>query len=407
MEILGLVWAASIINQQAPVVMATGLGNHEFRQQPPVPIEGIAYWFESLVQVYGWGTANLEPTAAFSSYASTTSWLVPSLSSVTLTPARFDVSNPAFSPLSPVISSGLTGIQPPIRSAAEITDSGQLVALNQWHSWDAVAAVRVMESGASVGPDETSLDSPSSQCLTDVAVNHETDAVPQTMPAKLQVWVHNHFVGEVTGRKAAQRIADSMRLLIRDGELDPTQLHPLLGSNFVGVSHRSDILFLVDETMQSHPEIPPAATAIQWINNLRIAFNEAPMTLVQVQMAMMGLTETSQALYGSASWYGPGFHGRQTANGERFNENALTAAHKTLPFNTHLKVTNRLNGKSVVVRINDRGPYIGNRTLDLSKAAAYCLSALGRGVIPYEAVVLETLPKPHLSELTTAKLIGE
>ena len=73
---------------------------------------------------------------------------------------------------------------------------------------------------------------------------------------------------------------------------------------------------------------------------------------------------------GIASWYGPGFHGRKTANGERFNQNALTAAHRHLPIGTKVLVTNVSNGKSVEVRINDRGPYIKGRVIDLSKAAA-------------------------------------
>lgn len=72
---------------------------------------------------------------------------------------------------------------------------------------------------------------------------------------------------------------------------------------------------------------------------------------------------------GVASWYGPGFQGRKTANGERFNTNEMTAAHKTLPFNTLLKVTNLENGVSTVVRINDRGPFIRGRIIDLSNAA--------------------------------------
>ena len=70
-----------------------------------------------------------------------------------------------------------------------------------------------------------------------------------------------------------------------------------------------------------------------------------------------------------ASWYGPGFHKRLTANGERYNMYALTAAHKELPFGSVVKVTNLENNKSVIVRINDRGPYIGGRGIDLSKAA--------------------------------------
>ncbi|MBK7255497.1 MAG: septal ring lytic transglycosylase RlpA family protein [Ignavibacteria bacterium] len=70
-----------------------------------------------------------------------------------------------------------------------------------------------------------------------------------------------------------------------------------------------------------------------------------------------------------ASWYGPGFQGRKTANGERFNTYEMTAAHKTLPFNTLIKVTNLDNGVSTVVRINDRGPFVRGRIIDLSNAA--------------------------------------
>ncbi len=80
---------------------------------------------------------------------------------------------------------------------------------------------------------------------------------------------------------------------------------------------------------------------------------------------------------GKASWYGPGFHGRRTANGERFNTNAYTAAHKTLPFGTKVKVTHAKTGKSVVVRINDRGPYAHGRVIDLSRASARAIGISG------------------------------
>ena len=80
---------------------------------------------------------------------------------------------------------------------------------------------------------------------------------------------------------------------------------------------------------------------------------------------------------GAASWYGPGFHGKKTANGERFNTHDLTAAHKTLPFGTKVRVTNEQTGKSVVVRINDRGPYAHGRVIDLSKAAAEAVGISG------------------------------
>ena len=83
---------------------------------------------------------------------------------------------------------------------------------------------------------------------------------------------------------------------------------------------------------------------------------------------------------GKASWYGPGFHGEQTANGEIFNQNKLTAAHRTLPLGTKVKVTNFKNGKSVDIKINDRGPYVGDRIIDLSRAAAKKLGMDKEGV---------------------------
>ncbi len=85
-------------------------------------------------------------------------------------------------------------------------------------------------------------------------------------------------------------------------------------------------------------------------------------------------------LSGMASWYGPGFHGRQTANGERYNMYELTAAHRALPFGTKVRVTNRKNGKSVMVRINDRGPYAGERVIDLSHGAAQAVSMTEAGI---------------------------
>ncbi len=82
---------------------------------------------------------------------------------------------------------------------------------------------------------------------------------------------------------------------------------------------------------------------------------------------------------GIASWYGPGFHGKKTANGERFNKNELTAAHRTLQMPSLVRVTNLDNGKSVVVRINDRGPFKRSRVIDVSSKAADLLDFKGRG----------------------------
>lgn len=83
---------------------------------------------------------------------------------------------------------------------------------------------------------------------------------------------------------------------------------------------------------------------------------------------------------GTASWYGPRFYGRKTASGEVFTKQGLTAAHRTLPFGTKIRVTNERTGKSVVVKVNDRGPFSGNRVLDLSHAAASAIGMIDSGL---------------------------
>ena len=94
-------------------------------------------------------------------------------------------------------------------------------------------------------------------------------------------------------------------------------------------------------------------------------------------------------IYGKASFYGSEFNGRKTANGEIYDENVLTAAHRTLPFGTFLSVTNTRNNRSVIVRINDRGPFHPHRILDVSKLAAEELDMIKYGVAEIEAEILD------------------
>lgn len=95
---------------------------------------------------------------------------------------------------------------------------------------------------------------------------------------------------------------------------------------------------------------------------------------------------------GLASWYGRQFHGRKTANGDQFDMYAMTAAHRSLPLNCYIRVTNQDNGKSVVVKVNDRGPFHGNRVLDLSYAAATQLGITQKGV---GNVTIERIESPR------------
>lgn len=132
------------------------------------------------------------------------------------------------------------------------------------------------------------------------------------------------------------------------------KLHSQLTKSVLAVEGKTQ------STNQSHPLLPATQTTIPVKDRSLVA----------------------QAIRGRASWYGPGFHGRPTASGERFNQNAFTAAHPYLAFGTRVRVTNMNNGKSVIVRINDRGPFVAGRIIDLSKAAARSIGLMRSGVAP-------------------------
>ena len=106
------------------------------------------------------------------------------------------------------------------------------------------------------------------------------------------------------------------------------------------------------------------------------------------------LTRVGDEYRGTASWYGPNFHGKLTSNGETYNMHAMTAAHKTLPISTVVRVTNLRNGKSAVVRINDRGPFVDTRIIDLSNRAAKAIDMVGKGTAPVKLEVLGFSYKP-------------
>src|SRR6266545_8287567 len=130
--------------------------------------------------------------------------------------------------------------------------------------------------------------------------------------------------------------------------------------------------------------LPPRATAARWLVVLLLlgACTRAIVTTPPVP-ARLGTEET-----GLASWYGAPHHGRPTASGEVYDMRDLTAAHRTLPLGTRLMVTNLDNGQVVEVRVNDRGPFVQGRILDLSYGAARLIGAIGSGVIPVRLRVI-------------------
>jgi len=155
----------------------------------------------------------------------------------------------------------------------------------------------------------------------------------------------------------------------------------------------------VASTSKTNQDQDLEATAVTILNRVRSRFGVEPIASVEKpnpiasagKIAKKVAMSVLNSFQGGASWYGgngDGFHGRRTASGVTFNTYSLMAAHKSLPFGTRVRVTNVANGKQVVVKIMDRGPYIGGRVIDLSKAAAQLLGMMNTGVARVRVDVL-------------------
>lgn len=219
-----------------------------------------------------------------------------------------------------------------------------------------------------------------------------------------QVKFKGHVVGEVLDQQEAQLIAKQLEQWLADSTLKQSHLQPGLVEGMPAVKLGDRTLFSLNHKLVQNENCNLEMLAIQWTNNLRTAVAEPPLTLVEAQEKIYQLEATEKTIQGLASWYGPYFHGRQTATGEVFDQNGFTAAHPSLPFDTYLKVTNQLNDKSVIVRVNDRGPYVDDRALDLSREAARYLDSELTGVIPIEAIIMKPSPDQADQTVANAKL---
>ena len=260
-----------------------------------------------------------------------------------------------------------------------------------WAVPPGIAATDFASSTPAVVVVRSSADSPSSQ--TDFRTGYWRCATRQESPSQqtargFQVWVKGCLVAEVANQSSADNVAGSLTKLLKIPDLDASHL-TLAFEREMPVAKLGDrVVFAFDHELASQFDRPAELVAIDWVNNLRIALGQDPLAVADAQVRMHDLHDTGTSISGLASWYGPYFHGRQTATGEIFDQNELTAAHPSLPFGTFLKVTNLLNGKSVVVRVNDRGPYFDNRILDLSNRAARCIGSDDKGVVPIEAEIM-------------------
>jgi rare lipoprotein A (peptidoglycan hydrolase) len=223
-------------------------------------------------------------------------------------------------------------------------------------------------------------------------------------PVKMQGCVVA-YLGTATQAKSLSQQLDRQ---LQTANTDWAAVTPQVIGNRVSLRLGQQHLLTLEPAIAAQFTAHPHQIITDWANNMRIVAGRPPLTLAQAQQQMYALAPTAAVTQGEASWYGPYFHGRMTANGETFNQHDLTAAHRTLPLGTYVQVTNRQNRRSVVVRINDRGPYLDEdrRIIDLSQRAAQTLEGETKGIVPIELVVLKAkpqrlwmnLPQPNLPQ---------
>lgn len=203
----------------------------------------------------------------------------------------------------------------------------------------------------------------------------------------------------------AQKLAEKINQLVAEG-FDAEKINVSWSEksrSYVIKVADEDLVTINQTTTLADSTDNPAEDALQAANRFRRLLGEAaPITAIANQPRLTptvsqstvtiaktpdvpNISQTTanrgiKQVRGAASWYGPGFHGRRTASGQRFNQHGFTAAHRTLPFGTRVRVTNVRNGRSVVVSINDRGPFSGGRIIDLSAGAARAIGLMSSGV---------------------------
>lgn len=182
----------------------------------------------------------------------------------------------------------------------------------------------------------------------------------------------------------ADELAAHLQDVVSDKNFDASQLLPARNGDKAGVRVGSNVIAFAPLGLKNCMD-----ASVQVVNGLRSALGA---TQLPANLPDIGDRNTiasgSHGFSGKASWYGPQFHGRKTSDGHRFDMNGLTAAHRSLPFGTKLLVMNRKNGASCVVQVNDRGPFIGNRVIDLSRGAAQRLNMLGSGVAMVDCFII-------------------
>ena len=194
-------------------------------------------------------------------------------------------------------------------------------------------------------------------------------------------------MGGWTSVQRAGVVAGRLRDLLQGG-FTATSVAPGFMNGEVVVAAKEGLIVTIDPGTAQGNSTSRLELAVAWANNLRQVLGVPGLPWHETLLATMEHYKDATVIKGMASCYGRAFAGSKTSSDEVFNPNDFTAAHRTLPFGTRLLVINPANGQTVVVRVNDRGPNVRGRVLDLSLAAARVLGIVGQGVAYVEAYVL-------------------
>jgi len=200
--------------------------------------------------------------------------------------------------------------------------------------------------------------------------------------------------GNYTAEQRAQLFANNLNNLLKNG-INPRDIRPYKSGPNTIIKAGNVYLLTADDQNAKAFGVSTHELAFKWANDTRAALGAPKLVRYYSLVVSRGgysidfqREHLGKTFSGMASWYGGQFHGRTSSDGSRFNMHEFTAAHRTLPFGTLVKVTNTKNNKSCVVKITDRGPFVHGRVLDLSKAAAAQLGMVSSGVARIEAEVI-------------------
>lgn len=260
---------------------------------------------------------------------------------------------------------------------------GQVVFSEQADFSDDVSSAAVVAAD-SAKPTALVAVSPALPKLTEPLI----ETVPVTVDGiqRIHVRVNNTPVVSLPPSQVDRAVAIANRL--QGADLQPERIMLDQLNELPVATLDEDVVFTVDHLTAAWYNQPMSELAVSWVNNLRLALGGETLDSTEVSTFLAEFHPPflvgphTEVVW--ASWYGAYFEGRPTASGEIFQRHQLTAAHRTLPLGTRVRVTSPQTGESVVVRINDRGPYVGDRSLDLSEGAARQLGVIEQGVVQVE-----------------------